>query len=270
MPALRPFVAVLWAQRASEGSVRVPELGLEALRANGGLEHVLPTGAIHVVFRLGPTPLRVFDAAGRAARFHGAVVGGPRAHAYLKDVTASTELVGMQLRVGAAALIFPGSATALAGAHTPLDALWGPEAERLRAQLEEEPDLARRLDRLEAALLVRARAMCPRPELAPAIAHLARGGSLADAVARSGLGARRFRSVFADAVGLAPKVFARVARAGRALEGLADPRRSLASIALEAGFSDQAHFQRELKEIIGLSPGVYRSREPVHPHHVRA
>jgi AraC-like DNA-binding protein len=267
--ALRPFVAMTWAQRAPTPQER-ELLQLSALPAIGALEHVLPTGAVHVVFRLGSSPLRVLDARGRETRVVGAVVGGPRASAYLKDVSRADDLVGVQLRVGAAALIFPGSALALADAHTPLDALWGPDAERLRAQLAEEPSLVRRLDRLEAALLARARHVTLRRELACAVALLARGRSLADACRAANLHERRFRDVFTDSVGLAPKTFARVARLGRALGALVDPKPSLASIALEAGYSDQAHLQREMKAITGLTPAVYRSRRPRHPHHVSA
>jgi AraC-like DNA-binding protein len=269
-PALRPFVATMWAQRAPTPRP-ARERDLSERRA---LEYVLPTGAVHVVFRLGSSPLRVLDARGHETRFVGAVVGGPRASAYLKDVSDSQpdggDIVGVQLRVGAAALIFPGPLHALADAHTPLDALWGPEAVRLRAQLTEEPSLARRLDRLEAALLARARHTTLRPELAPSVALLARGRSLADACRAAGLSERRFREVFTDAVGLAPKTFARVARLGRALGALVEPTPSLATIALEAGFADQAHLHREMKAITGLTPAMYRSRRPRHPHHVRA
>jgi AraC-like DNA-binding protein len=264
--SLRPFVATTWAQRAPTRRAH----GLVELSMPTALEHVLPTGAVHLVFRLGSSPLRVLDVRGRETRVVGAVVGGPRASAYVKDVSGAEDLVGVQLRVGAAALIFPGSALALADAHTPLDALWGPDAERLRVQLAEEPSLVRRLDRLEAALLDRARRVTLRPELTAAVAMLARGRSLADACDAANLHERRFRDVFIDAVGLAPKTFARVARLGRALGVLVDPKPSLASIALEAGYSDQAHLQREMKAITGLTPAVYRSRRPRHPHHVSA
>lgn len=265
----------MWAQRAEREGERFE------LRGGDALERVLPTGAVHVVFRLGASPLRVLDARGRETRVVGAVVGGPRASAYLKDVSGVEETVGVQLRVGATALIFPGSAQALADSHTPLDALWGADAERLRAQLAEEPVLARRLDRLEAALLARARDAFVRPDLTHAITLVARGGSLDSACRMTGLRERRFRDVFTDAVGLAPKTFARVARLGRALGALAaesaadpadstHPTSSLAAIAFEAGFADQAHFQREMKAITGLTPAVYRRHRTLHPHHVRA
>ncbi|MEZ4250774.1 MAG: helix-turn-helix domain-containing protein [Polyangiales bacterium] len=266
-PALRPFVATLWAQRSLDRAGS--ELSLEALRAAGGLEHVLPTGALHLVFRLGSSSLRVFDPSGEARDFAGAVIGGARAKAYRRDVTSSGDVVGVQLRLGAASLLFGGSATELSEAHTSLEAVWGREAERVRERLAEAPSLEARLDRVETALLARvASATLPRPEVAIALRQLQAGCSWADVVARSELSERRLRSVFADTVGLAPKAFARVVRFEAALRRLGGTS-SAAQIALDSGFSDQAHFQREFKEIAGMSPGTYRRRAPANRHHVR-
>ena len=72
--ALRPFVATTWAQQAPTLDRHHEPLDLPALRL-GTLEHVLPTGAVHLVFRLGSSPLRVLDVRGRETRVVGAVVG---------------------------------------------------------------------------------------------------------------------------------------------------------------------------------------------------
>ena len=39
-------------------------------------------------------------------------------------------------------------------------------------------------------------------------------------------------------------------------------------VALQAGYSDQPHFNREFKAFAGVSPGRYLRLEPVHPRHV--
>ena len=39
---------------------------------------------------------------------------------------------------------------------------------------------------------------------------------------------------------------------------LADEARPLSAIAFATGFSDQAHFTRRFKEMLGLPPGQYR------------
>ena len=48
-------------------------------------------------------------------------------------------------------------------------------------------------------------------------------------------------------------------RIEHACGALGDSKASLSSIALETGFSDQAHFTRRFKELTGMSPGRYRT-----------
>ncbi|MCL4684147.1 hypothetical protein KJ059_05285 [Myxococcota bacterium] len=49
-PALRPYVQTLWAMSSSRSPGAAPTR-----------ERVLPTGAVHVVFRLADDPLRIYD-----------------------------------------------------------------------------------------------------------------------------------------------------------------------------------------------------------------
>lgn len=66
---------------------------------------------------------------------------------------------------------------------------------------------------------------------------------------------RRFRREF----GMTLAEYARAARLEWAREQLASDR-SLAQIALEAGFSDQSHFTRAFRRHTGTTPGAYRRR----------
>ena len=123
-PALRPFVQTLW---ASDG------------RDDGGhaqRELVLPTGAMHVVFRL-DRALRLYadphDPVGRMIGH--SIVGGARSGFYLRDVSQPSRSVGAQLQPAAAGPLLGVPAGELAERHTPLEELWGAEAERIRAQL---------------------------------------------------------------------------------------------------------------------------------------
>ena len=88
---------------------------------------------------------------------------------------------------------------------------------------------------------------------------VASGGSVPiPALARAaGLGERQFRRRFQAATGLAPKFYADVQRARRAIVlSLDDP--DWAGIAEEAGFADQPHLIRDIRERFGAVPRQVR------------
>jgi methylphosphotriester-DNA--protein-cysteine methyltransferase len=68
-----------------------------------------------------------------------------------------------------------------------------------------------------------------------------------------GLSVRQFRRVFECTVGLGPKSFQRVRRFQRFLQRT-DAGAPLASAAFDAGYSDQAHMNRDVRDLSGLSP----------------
>ena len=59
--------------------------------------------------------------------------------------------------------------------------------------------------------------------------------------------------------GCTPGEFVRRLRVDLASRRLAKPGISLASIAREAGFSDQSHFSRTFKRLTGMTPGAFRT-----------
>src|SRR5256885_11542754 len=92
-PALRPFVKLLW---ASDG---------KDLATTPHRERVVPTGTMHLAFRLSDHPLRLFeDAAATVARIVGhVVVGGARWSFYVRVGFGGARPVGGHLHAGAAA-----------------------------------------------------------------------------------------------------------------------------------------------------------------------
>jgi AraC-like DNA-binding protein len=262
-PSLRPFVETVWALDGAP----------EARSSTPRREHVVPTGAMHVVFRLSDNPLRLFD--GEADR-HGrvvstAVVGGARARFYIRDVSEPLCSVGAQLRPGAAEALFRMHADELAMRHTALEDLWGASVASMREQLEEAGSLGRRLDLFESMLaerLPQARGL--HPAVAQALEHLGAAAQVQDVVQGSGYSHRRFIELFSRATGLTPKVYSRVLRFQRALQHARAPEReSWIDVAMAAGYSDQSHFNREFREIVGVTPTEYRDIGPQFPHHLR-
>lgn len=260
--ALRPFVRTFWVSEGDRGSATGTEQR----------EHVLPTGCAHIVVRLSGPPLRIFDGPNdRVGRVVGsAIVGGPRSGHYVRDVSEPVWAVGAQLLPGAVSLLLGVPASDVAERHTPLEDLWGRGVRELRERLALAGSVDRRLALFEAILaarLPRMRGM--HPAIADALSRFDAGADVRALVARSGYSHRHFVALFREAVGLAPKRYARVVRFQAALARVAArSATSWADLALAAGYSDQSHFNRDFRGFAGVTPGHYRDLTPVQSHHV--
>jgi AraC-like DNA-binding protein len=79
-----------------------------------------------------------------------------------------------------------------------------------------------------------------------------------DLVDRFGLDKRTLQRLFAKYVGVSPKWVIQRYRLHEAAELLADGGPAgHAALALQLGYSDQAHFVRDFKAIVGVSPAAY-------------
>lgn len=259
--ALRTHVERIW---ASDGA---------GPPARGARELVVPTGSVHLVFRLADAPLRVLaDLTDTVDERVGcALVGGARAVSYVRDVSLPVASVGALLRPGAASAMLGVPAAAVSGRHVPLDDLWSAAAvTAMRTALAETPSLSARLALFESRLAARLRDSPPLdPLVAFALDRLDRGSSVGDLVLRSGYSHRHVTRRFADAVGLTPKTYGRLLRFGRMLDRLAaSPDAAWSDLAAAAGYADQPHLTREFAEFAGISPGTYRRLAPANPRHV--
>lgn len=100
--------------------------------------------------------------------------------------------------------------------------------------------------------------LSPPADLLHAVSRLTSGADsrgLCDALRVSD---RTLRRYFDQDVGLGPKHVARVVRVQRTMRVLAERRgRGWSQLALDAGFSDQPHFNREFKRLLGMRPGEF-------------
>jgi AraC-like DNA-binding protein len=226
---------------------------------------------MHVVFRLGDDPLRLFrDAEDTRGGIVGdALVGGARASYYIRESSGALYSVGAQLRPGAAQALFGVPADELAERHTSLGDLWGQTATSIRDRLSETDSSESRLDLLEAILAAKLPAVRGlHPAVAGALDQFSQMSSVQDVVRQSGYSHRTFISLFTRSVGLTPKRYCRVLRFRRALEQASARHPALIDLAGAAGYSDQAHFTREFREFAGVTPGEYRRASPRFLHHV--
>lgn len=265
---LRPFVKTLWATEPGPSAL--------ACVPARQFEHVLPTGSMHLVLRLGGAPLRLLHADGRGTAdvLSHAVLGGARSRFYAKAMSAPAASVGVQLHPGAVQWLFGVPGEALAERHTALEDLWGLHARELLERLQAAPDVATRLDLLETELAVRLPTV---RALHPAVAHALQGMGQAlpvhALVQQSGYSHRQFNALFQHAVGLTPKVYARVQRLQVVLRNIharaqAGAPAQWAEQALAAGFSDQPHFNREFRAMTGVTPERYRRLLPANHNHL--
>ncbi len=78
---------------------------------------------------------------------------------------------------------------------------------------------------------------------------------------RTGWHRAKFTTLFREQVGVTPKRFARLQRFRRALGMVRSGGAPLVDVALACGYSDQAHFNREFRELSGFAPGEYGARQ---------
>jgi len=90
-------------------------------------------------------------------------------------------------------------------------------------------------------------------------AHLSEPLRIADLAAHCGFSMRRFHQLFIDAFGETPHRYLQRLRLDTSLTLLADPRLSLADIALDIGFGDQSAYTHAFTRRFGLAPGQWRA-----------
>jgi AraC-like DNA-binding protein len=249
---LAPWVAALWYCRTPHP---------EAVR-----QRVLPSGRAEIVLNLAAEFCTGCCEGVPEWRQAPALLAGPRAAPGFIDGRDLAETMGVSFAPGGLRLFFRERAEGLVG-ETGLDALWDGSAGELRERLCEARPVRAKFAVLEEFLL---RQMLPyevHPAVRGALGQIARVAGQVDVrrLAQSaGLSERGFREVFSAAVGMGPKTFLRVQRFRRAVAQLhAGTEACWVEMALDLGYCDQAHFNREFREFAGVTPTEYlRAQRP--------
>lgn len=179
------------------------------------------------------------------------LIAGPDTVGAPNDFPAGMVVHGVRFRTGRAHRFLGVPADELRDQRVDLAALWGEHGRRVTERLVERP---------EQHLSVVATALADRPpdpdrEVDAAVHRLVldrpRVGELPGEL---GISERQLRRRFTAAVGYGPATFSRVVRMQR-VRRLAAARRDdgLADLAFAAGYSDQAHMSREIKNLTGLT-----------------
>lgn len=237
-------------------------------------ERIVPTGTMELVINLHEDEIRVFGDAAPCRRYSGAVVSGAYDHPFEIDTAAHARIMGVHFRPGGAlpfTRVPPGE---LANGHFDAATFWGPEAARLRERLCSAPTHQDRFDILDRALAVRAagdrsRARSPIARALPRLMQSRE--AVADIVSSLGISHRHFAALFRREVGMAPKLFARIQRFQSAMAATRQGKNAdLARLAVECGYFDQAHMNRDFAAFAQLTPREYlrQQSERTKEHHV--
>lgn len=152
----------------------------------------------------------------------------------------------------------------LAGGCVMLEDVLGRAGRELADRLREEADWDVRFDLLERFLIARAAVgPAPTPVVAWADRRLrAAGGNLriGELASEFGCSRRYLTARFSAEIGLGPKAVARQVRFAAVCRRLARAPRRLAEIAAAAGYCDQAHLNRDFRELAGVTPNEFVAR----------
>lgn len=270
---LTPLVTVIRGGSSSSGwataSARsAPWLGAVAPAYDGYAEWsdqpvVRREVAVHrVVLIIGlGGPLSVSDASGRV-RSIGSFVAGLSLAPTLTSHPGRQRGVEIRLTPPGAYRLFGLPMSELTDRVVDLDAVWGRAAARLVDRLAEAPGWAARFALIDDELSRRVeRGPRPDPELENAWRRLERSSGnvrIGDLLDDTGWSRRRLAERFRQQTGLTAKSLARVMRFQHAVRILTGPgHRSLASIALTCGYYDQAHLNRDFRDLAGCTPTEY-------------
>ncbi|WEX86833.1 helix-turn-helix domain-containing protein [Sinorhizobium garamanticum] len=192
----------------------------------------------------------------------GLAVVGPDKVAAFPQLVAGETVVGARFRIGSAASWLRTPLDGITGKTVPLDAFWGREARVLEAQMAEATDAAARIAVLRAALQSLLPTVKPPSAEITACVSLLENDRISSVepirtlVQETGTSERTLRRRCREHFGYGAKTLDRILRLLRFLVACgARPQSALATLALDAGYADQAHLSREARELTSLTPG---------------
>jgi len=244
------------------GAVLGDYVGWHEARRRPTLRRELPKTLVPVILNLG-APFEVQAAANGAALlpFGSFLAGAADSHALTRQQVNACLQFNLSFLGAFRLLRLP--MHGLANRVAALDDLL-PGAAALTEELGNRDGWDDRFRCLDRWLLARlAEAPPAHADLRAALASIAGSGgqvSIGAIAADRGISRKRLIALFQEAVGLPPKRLARVVRFERAVTLL---RRDagLAAAALDSGYYDQAHFNRDFRALAGLAPRAWLASE---------
>ena len=219
----------------------------------------LPTAEVPLIINFG-APIRLFDVDDRtrSTELGSFATGAYDAHVVVEangsqgGIQIDFTILGMRLFLGR-------PLAELTNRGVALEDIFGSTARRLTAALQDAPTWESRFDLLDREIGTRLTAATrPSSEVLCTWKRIVESGGLVtirSLVDETGWSQRHLISQFREHIGLAPKMFARVMRFGRAVDRLRRRgQSSLTELALDCGYYDQSHFDRDFRAFAGVTP----------------
>jgi AraC-like DNA-binding protein len=244
-----------------------PSLRMHVRRYIGWWEHrttplyrrEVPTAEVPLIINFG-APIRLFDVVDRtrSTELGSFATGAYDTHVI---VEANGSQGGMQIDFTILGMrLFLGRPLAdLTNRGVGLEDILGADGRRVTMELHDAGRWQDRFDLLDREIGARiAAAKKPAPEVLCTWKRIvdSRGlVSIGALVNETGWSQKHLISQFREHIGLAPKAFARVMRFGHAVERLRRGKHaSLTDLALDCGYYDQSHFDRDFRVFSGVTP----------------
>ena len=181
-------------------------------------------------------------------------VAGPDTRAHVFRYDGGVELTGLRMAPGHGPVVLGVPADELLDARVSLEDLWGAApVRRLSDTLATAGAVA---DVLEDVAARTCRGDDREDRLIRHVVALAHAGASVRAIADEvGLSTRQLQRKSVAAFGYGPKMLVRILRLQRALQ-LSNDGASKVDVAVEAGYSDQPHLSREVRDLAGVPFGA--------------
>ncbi|WP_374347675.1 DUF6597 domain-containing transcriptional factor [Chitinimonas sp.] len=234
---LRPFVEHFWS------------VSWDLSASSPQVVQTLPHPSVHIVFE-----------AGKAAE-----VGGVHRGRFSRTLMGTGQVFGIKFRPGGFFPYAPWPIIQLTDRTLPIDAVFGRAGAQLNDTILGESTIEQRMFAVERFLLARLPALDPNTALVERlVAHIlaqAATTRVDELCELAGLSKRALQQLFRTYVGIGPKWMIQRYRLHEALERLnGQDAVDWVDFALTLGYFDQAHFSKDFRQIVGMTPGEYRAR----------
>lgn len=185
---------------------------------------------------------------------------GPSTEPLVQTLAPATTVVGLRFRPGGAASILGAPAAELRGVTVDIGELW-PQASRLADEWPAPGVASARLQHLVASRLADVEEADPLVADAVRLLMPWQSDGIREVTARLYISERHLRRRCLEDVGLSPKALHRTLRFQGFLALVQSHYQPgagrLDTLAVEAGYADQAHLTRECQRLAGVSPRVF-------------